>query len=174
MKKNYLSQKTNSIFISVFLLMTILLQGCGIAGPKPPGKYAETAQCLTEKGVILYGTYWCPYCKIQMEDFGDDSQFISYQECDDNGPKGDSKVCLDAGVTSFPTWYFPGQGNLIGRNPIFIVAKLANCQDTLPLDDLRQLKEIEDAIETSGKNIIEKIETDGESSSASSDGVTDK
>jgi len=30
-----------------------------------PGFYDEFAQCLTDKGVKMYGAYWCPHCQAQ-------------------------------------------------------------------------------------------------------------
>jgi glutaredoxin len=150
--------------VPLLLITVVVLTACSGGGPQPPGKYAGVAQCLTEKGVILYGAYWCPHCQAQRQDFGSDSQFITYVECDDNGPNGDRKACLDAGVSSFPTWFFPGQGNLIGRNPIFVIAKLANCQDQLPAEDLEQLRQAEEALEASGQSMIDTAAS-GETSS---------
>lgn len=140
--------KNKSLSIIAALLLTvILLSGCGEpAGPKPPGKYAEAAKCLTQKGVIMYGAYWCPHCAAQKKAIGDDFQFIHYQECDDSGAGGDHKLCIEKGVTSYPTWIFPGQGNLVGEQQMSALAKLANCDDKLPQEDQDKLKKtLEDA-----------------------------
>lgn len=127
--------------LPVVFIATLLLAGCGQPdGPKAPGKYAETAKCLTQKGVIMYGAYWCPHCADQKAAFGDDFQFVKYQECDDAGTNGNHKACLEAGVTSYPTWFFPGQGNLVGGQPVYVLAKLANCDDKLPAEDQATLK----------------------------------
>ena len=129
---------------SLLLLTTIFLSACGQSGPKPPGKYAEVAKCLTQKGVVMYGAYWCPHCVNQKKFFGDDAQFLTYQECDDNGVGGNRKLCLEKGVTSYPTWIFPGQGNLTGEQSIIDLAKLANCQDKLPQEDQDKLKSLQE------------------------------
>lgn len=91
----------------------------------------------------MYGAFWCSHCSNQKAAFGDDVQYITYQECDDKGENGDHLACLQAGVTSYPTWIFPGQGNLVGEQPIFALAKLANCEDTLPDEDKQLLQESE-------------------------------
>jgi len=123
----------------IIISSILLLAGCGQNGPKPPGKYADVAKCLKEKGVVMYGAYWCPHCADQKSFFGDDFQFVAYQECDDSGTNGDHKKCLAAGVSSYPTWIFPGQGNLPGEQPVYLLAKLANCEDKLPDEDKQKL-----------------------------------
>lgn len=148
---------------AVFITLT-LLTACN-NGPKEPGKYADVAQCLTEKGVIMYGAYWCPHCQEQKQDFGDDVQFITYQECDDSGEDGDHKACLDAGVTSYPTWHFPGQGNLVGKSPIFVLAKLANCEDKLPAEDQQALKDAQMAVDTASDAVESTTATTPEATS---------
>lgn len=133
--------------------ITISLLTACVSGPAVPGKYADVAQCLTEKGVIMYGAYWCSHCEDQKQAFGDDFRFVTYQECDDSGAGGDRQACLEAGVSSYPTWYFPGQGNLVGTNPVFVLAKLANCDSKLPAEDLQALKDAESAIEAASSGI---------------------
>ncbi len=131
MKNNYISK-----LIAGFFLLTLV--GCG--GPAEPSKYAEVAKCLTDKGVIMYGAYWCPHCANQKKIFGSDFQFIKYQECDPQGVGGDKAACLEAGVTQYPTWKFPGQGNVIGEQQVRDLAKLANCSEYLPEEDLKLIE----------------------------------
>lgn len=126
--------------ISALFATLIVLAACTSA-PAVPGKYADAAKCLTQKGVIMYGAYWCPHCAAQKKDFADDFQFVHYQECDPKGPNGDKAICLAAGVTSYPTWIFPGQGALVGEQQVRDLAKLANCDDKLPADDQQKLKD---------------------------------
>lgn len=121
----------------------LVLAGCG--GPAAPGKYADVAKCLTEKGVIMYGAYWCPHCANQKKAFGSDFQFIKYQECDPKGVGGDKAACVKAGVSSYPTWGFPGQGNLVGEQSVAELANLANCADKLPAEDQEKLKQVKEA-----------------------------
>ena len=135
----------------VIISSLLLLAGCG--EPAAPGKYAAVAKCLTEKGVIMYGAYWCPHCANQKKAFGSDVQFIKYQECDPKGAGGDKELCLKAGVSNFPTWGFPGQGNLVGEQTIPDLAKMANCSDQLPADEQEKLKEAEAAKDKSPLSI---------------------
>jgi len=115
-----------SIFIS-----GIALSGCS-NGPVEDGKYAEVAQCITEKGAKFYGTFWCGFCKKQKSAFGDDIRYIDYVECDERGDNGDPQACIDAGVDRYPTWFFPGQGLKVGLHSPEDLAKITNCEDKLP------------------------------------------
>lgn len=119
-------------------LSLLVFAGCG--EPAAPGKYAEVAKCLADKGVTMYGAYWCPHCANQKKSFGSDFQFVKYQECDDKGQGGNHKACVEAGVQSYPTWFFPGQGNLVGEQQVRDLAKVGNCIEKLPQEDQDLLK----------------------------------
>lgn len=89
---------------------------------------AKLAQCLTSKGVKMYGAYWCPHCTDQKKLFGENFKLISYQECDDKGPSGNSQICQSQGIQGYPTWKIPGSENLEGTQSLEDLAKAANCQ----------------------------------------------
>ncbi len=57
------------------------------------------AKCLTDKGAVMYGAYWCSHCKAQKEAFGQSFQYVNYVECTEK-----PDVCNAAGVESYPTW----------------------------------------------------------------------
>ncbi|MEK6875518.1 MAG: thioredoxin domain-containing protein [Nanoarchaeota archaeon] len=76
------------------------------------GEYDEFAKYLTEQGVKMYGTEWCPHCKNQKKLFGSSFQYIDYIDCDKN-----SQECSNARVTGYPTWKinnknYPGEQSL--------------------------------------------------------------
>ena len=140
-----------NLFRKIFIIGTLLfLAGCG--GPAAPGKYADAAKCLKDKGVIMYGAYWCPHCAQQKKNFGDDFQFVHYQECDPQGPNGNKVLCLQNGVTQYPTWKFPGQADLVGEQQVRDLAKLANCQDKLPADEQKILQDEANAVTEANQN----------------------
>lgn len=65
------------------------------------------ASCLTEKGVKMYGAYWCPHCQEQKKTFGKSFKNIDYVECAVPGsPRDQKQVCQDARIASYPTWVF--------------------------------------------------------------------
>ena len=57
------------------------------------------AKCLTEKDFKMYGTGWCSHCQNQKALFGESFEFVDYTDCDK-----DRQICLDVGVTGYPTW----------------------------------------------------------------------
>ncbi len=62
------------------------------------------AQCITEKGMKMYGADWCPHCKKQKEMFGESFAKVDYVEC-----TTDQVKCNIAGVEGYPTWIHKGQ-----------------------------------------------------------------
>lgn len=77
-------------------------------------KYDQFARCLTQKGVKMYGAYWCPHCAEQKELFDAAFKYAPYVEC---GVQGNTakmqQVCTDAGIKHFPTWQFPPVGERV-------------------------------------------------------------
>jgi glutaredoxin len=122
-------KKITLIAITLIILSIAVLTACE-AKPKST-KYDALAQCLTEKGVVFYGAYWCPHCLDQKKAFGDSMKYITYVECDARGENAKPEECQKAGVTSYPTWFFPGQGNSTGAMQLEDLAKKANCESAL-------------------------------------------
>lgn len=63
-------------------------------------------KCLTEKGVNLYTTYWCPHCTEQKKLFGESLKYVNVVECDPQGENAQIAKCEEKGVTSIPAWEF--------------------------------------------------------------------
>lgn len=88
-------------------------------------KHDAFARCLTERGVKMYGAWWCPHCVEQKEKFGASFEYVPYIEC---GVKGNlhaqSQVCKDDNVSHFPTWQFPPTGERVER--VFTLQELSN------------------------------------------------
>src|SRR3989344_6622604 len=87
----------------------------------------ELASCLSEKGVVMYGAWWCPHCANQKKDFGDAFSEITYIECSSPGQRDRLPVCVDAGIKGYPTWIFPDGTGLSGEQPLSELAKQAGC-----------------------------------------------
>lgn len=66
--------------------------------------WTAEAQCLTERGVVMYGAYWCPKCAKQKRLFGDAVEFISEVECDPRGENAEPERCVAREISGTPTW----------------------------------------------------------------------
>lgn len=76
----------------------------------PSNSYIEKlAKFMTEKGMVLYGAYWCPHCQDQKKTFGDAFQYIDYVECDAQGPNANPDECVAQGIEGYPTWIYQGK-----------------------------------------------------------------
>jgi hypothetical protein len=86
-------------------------------GTRHQHKYDAFAKCLTDRGVKMYGAWWCPHCQEQKAKFGATSfKLAPYVEC---GVQGDTsvrtQVCKDEGIQHYPTWQFPPTGERVER-----------------------------------------------------------
>ena len=89
--------------------------------------YDNLAKCLTQKGVKMYGAYWCPHCIAQKKMFGSSWQYMDYVECEVANSREQAEVCQQVGIGSYPTWVFP-EGQRIEREiSIDNLAKLSGC-----------------------------------------------
>ena len=80
------------------------------------------AQCLTQKGAVMYGAEWCAHCQNQKKLFGEAWRYISYVECPD-----DPNRCLAEGVEGYPTWIFPGDLRLQGEQSMGKLSEASGC-----------------------------------------------
>jgi hypothetical protein len=94
-------------------------------GHRTQHKYDGFARCLGERGVKMYGAWWCPHCLEQKEKFKASFEYAPYVEC---GVQGDvhkeAQVCKDAGINHFPTWQFPPTGERVER--VFTLEELSD------------------------------------------------
>ena len=89
-------------------------------------KHDAFARCLKDRGVKMYGAYWCPHCQEQKEKFGIASfKLAPYVECGIQGDlHGVAQVCKDEGIKHYPTWQFPPMGERVER--IFTLEELSD------------------------------------------------
>ncbi|MEK7096533.1 MAG: hypothetical protein AAB881_01085 [Patescibacteria group bacterium] len=88
-------------------------QNGDVKGASDSGESADykvkLAKFLSQKGMVMYGAYWCVHCKGQKELFGDAFQYVDYVECDAAGENGNPEECKAKGVTGYPTWIYQGK-----------------------------------------------------------------
>ncbi len=115
------------VFITAIVLLSLPL-GVGAFTGVDPAVY-DTAACLTEKGTVMYGAYWCPHCSEQKALFGDAFKDIVYIECADPvNPRSQTQACIDANIESYPTWIRTDGERQTGVRPVEYLASWSGCQ----------------------------------------------
>jgi len=89
-----------AIIVAVISIYFVINSPAAVPNPA----YDDFAKCLTEKGIRMYGTEWCPHCQNQKKLFGSAFQYVSFIDCDEK-----AEECSSQGVTGYPTWVFNGQ-----------------------------------------------------------------
>jgi hypothetical protein len=100
--------------IIIIVVIAVIVAGALAYRYKHDHQYDAFAKCLKDRGLIMYGAYWCPHCADQKALFLGAAKYLPYHEC---GVQGDSRQendsCKDAGIKKFPTWQFPPTGERI-------------------------------------------------------------
>ena len=98
---------------------------------RPSSPYDTFAQCLTGKGVKMYGAYWCPHCKEQKQMFGSSFKYVNYIECATPGTNIQNPICAKAKIKGYPTWEFADGSRIPGKLDFDTLSQKTNC----PLPD---------------------------------------
>lgn len=72
--------------------------------PRMVQDYTAFAQCLAEKGFVMYGSVTCGACAKQRAMFGDAFQYIAEIECDPRNPNPETERCIAKAIEKTPTW----------------------------------------------------------------------
>lgn len=113
--------------VAVLILTSIALWAYS-AFKVDPHEFDNLAKCLSEKGVVMYGAYWCPHCQEQKKMFRDSFTFIKYIECASvEDPHEMTEECKAAKIEGYPMWIFPGDVRLGGEQTPEKLAKISDC-----------------------------------------------
>lgn len=111
--------KLKSIFLITLLTLGVFLTACSKQDPAVLNSFAA---CLTEKGVKMYGAYWCGHCKNQKKLFGSSFAKVDYVECTQ-----ETQRCEDEGITGYPTWKFADGSSLNGVQTLASLSQKTGC-----------------------------------------------
>ena len=89
--------------------------------------FGSFAKCLSERGAVMYGAFWCSHCKQEKDLFGDSFQFINYVECDKNGENANPSECVEKDIIGYPTWIIDGIKQE-GFQSLEQLSKYSNCK----------------------------------------------
>ena len=119
--------KNKTIIIVVVLLIIGLSAALWLKSSSQPGELDAFVGCLKEKGAVFYGTFWCPHCQKQKELFGKSAKRLPYVECSTPDGRGQSAICKDKKIESYPTWEFKDGSRLNGEIPLKELADKTGC-----------------------------------------------
>ena len=120
------SKSSYYLYIGAIVVVVALI-GFAVTKEKAPSVYDQFAQCLSEKGVIMYGAWWCPHCENQKQMFGSSFEFVNYIECSLPNRAGQTEECAEAGIEGYPTWEFADGERLSGEQSFETLAKKSGC-----------------------------------------------
>lgn len=96
------------VVLGVVIVLQAVLGGVLDRRPENP-RLVALADHLEETGARYYGASWCGSCARQDRLFGASAPRLPYVECSPAGRGGPTaRECVEAGVTSYPTWQING------------------------------------------------------------------
>ncbi|MGC9599219.1 MAG: hypothetical protein ABSE18_02425 [Minisyncoccia bacterium] len=113
------------IFIAIAAALSVFLYLKNL--PPPNGTYDAFAKCIASTTTKFYGAFWCSHCEDQKREFGNAAQYLPYIECSTPDGSGETKACQDAGITEYPTWYFPDGSSSTGVQSPQMLSQKTGC-----------------------------------------------
>lgn len=124
---SYPHSSANYLYLAAVAVVIILLVVI-TRREATPSRYDSFAQCLTDKGVKMYGAWWCPHCSKQKTLFEGGFDKVNYTECSAPGSRDMNQVCKDAKIDGYPTWEFADASRVSGEQSLEQLAKKSECQ----------------------------------------------
>ena len=104
------------------LFLLLILSGC-----TKNANLDNFAKCISDKGMIMYGAYWCPHCNNQKTLFSNSFQYVNYIECSLPNKAGQTQICIDAGIKKYPTWEFGDKTRSEGEMSLLQLSQKSGC-----------------------------------------------
>ena len=127
MSKSRNLKHKNAVLTVLIIVLTAVALWLTRGGDVQTGRLDVFAQCLRDKGVVMYGAEWCSHCQAQKQLFGQSFEYVNYVEC----PQ-DPKKCLGVGIEGYPTWITAGGVKLVGEQKLEDLSRISGC--SLPAD----------------------------------------
>jgi hypothetical protein len=102
------------LILILSIVSLLVLSGC-------TGKNDALAEHLTQEGVLMYGAFWCSACNQQKAILGKSFKKINYVECSTPEGKAQTPICIQEGISSYPTWQFADGTKVTG---VFTIQQL--------------------------------------------------
>ncbi len=120
---------SKGIIVFWLVLIAIIVAGVGasLVASSRPGQLDSFAQCLTDKGAVFYGAFWCPHCQATKRLFGASAKLLPYVECSTPDGREQLPACKDKGIATYPTWVFADGATLTGELTVQQLADASGC-----------------------------------------------
>lgn len=88
------------------------------------------AQCLSVKGIKIYGASPCAQCEAQKQLFGEAWKYVDYIDCsDEQGVPIPKPQCRGMHLRTLPTWVFPNNNvRLESEVPLEKLEEISGCK----------------------------------------------
>jgi len=126
-KDRILVKGSIAVYLAVVVAIVVGVAIYFASRPSAQGKYDDFARCLKDKGVILYGAFWCPHCQAQKAMFGSSAQYLPYVECSTPDSQSQTAVCAEKGIAEYPTLVFADGSKLTGEATLKVLAQRSGC-----------------------------------------------
>ena len=121
--------KTGPIIIGLLTIMVFgAIAGFSYYNSTAPGKLDGFTQCLSERGAMFYGAFWCQHCQNQKALFGRSAKLLPYVECSTPDAKGQLPICIQKEIKGYPTWIFADGSREDGEVPLVKLAEKTQCE----------------------------------------------
>ncbi|MBX4209349.1 hypothetical protein KW799_01490 [Candidatus Parcubacteria bacterium] len=111
----------------VFFAVLAAIVGGMIWYASKPGQYDQFATCIKDSGATFYGAFWCPHCQEQKALFGKSAAKLPYVECSTPDGQGQTEICKQKNVESYPTWEFKTAGRKTGTFALAELSTFTGC-----------------------------------------------
>jgi hypothetical protein len=116
MKTSVAILSTIIFFLSAWMLTQKAVYGDDSRYDNPTQEtLTELANCLTEKGWVMYGSFTCSACRAERKAFGKAFEVIKEIECNPNAPNNQVELCLEKRIKKIPTWILEKNGEETSR-----------------------------------------------------------
>lgn len=122
-------QKDTKIILIGGLILAVVIVGLvfAVRDNSGPGKLDGFATCLKDQGAVFYGTFWCSHCRATKALFGSSAKLLPYVECSTPDGNGQTQVCIDKKIESYPTWIFKDGSQLHGEVTLEALSEKTGC-----------------------------------------------
>ena len=115
-------------FWGIIIALIVVGIGASLLASSRPNPLDSFAKCLKEHGAIMYGAFWCPHCQRTNAMFGIAAHYLPYVECSTPDGQGQTQICKDKKIQSYPTWVFANSTTTLnGEHTLTELAQASKC-----------------------------------------------